>query len=226
MVPLSYFQQVPARELVMADALAEFPDVTVEYERLVPTNHHPLPYLWTNDGDFPGFGDAVSADPSVDQFTRIANFDEGALYRVERADTREGLLRWVVAMDRDISLLQAEGRGDEWYMKVRFPSREKLSVFREFTDQRDIDLRVVRLYDLTDPKLGQYNITRKQREALIRALEMGHFEVPREATLEEVAETLDISAKALSERLRRGQTNLISNSLTVGQPAGVGVGDQ
>ena len=79
---------------------------------------------------------------------------------------------------------------------------------------------------MSEPKLGQYNVSEKQREALVLALEMGYFEIPREATLEAVAERLDISTKAASERLRRGQTNLLNDTLTVGDPTGVGVGDE
>jgi hypothetical protein len=53
-----------------------------------------------------------------------------------------------------------------------------------------------------------------------------HFDVPREATQADVGEALGITAKSVSERLRRGQTNLINNSLTVGQPTGVGLDEK
>ncbi|MDF9745045.1 helix-turn-helix domain-containing protein [Natrinema salsiterrestre] len=217
---------VPTEELALEQALTEYPDVIVEYERLVPTNDTPLPYLWTTDGQTPQFKQTVAADPKVDHLKKAATFNEGALYQIEWTNDGEQLLQWISSTHEDVALLQAEGHDDEWVLKLRFPSRSVLSEFREFADEQAIDLRVIRLYDLTDPKLGQYNITKKQREALIQALEMGHFEIPREATLEEVAASIDISQKALSERLRRGQTNLISNSLTVGQPTGVGVGEQ
>lgn len=217
---------VPAEELALADVLAEYSDVVVEYERLVPTNDSPLPYLWTTDGKSPAFRDAVATDPKVERLKKVATFDEGALYHIEWADDGERLLQWMTNIHEDIAVLEAEGHDDEWMLKLRFPSRSMLAEFRTFIDEQGIDLRVVRLYDLTDPKMGQYNISKKQREALVRALEMGHFEIPRDTTLEEVADSMGISQKALSERLRRGQTNLISNTLTVGQPTGVGVGEQ
>jgi len=38
---------------------------------------------------------------------------------------------------------------------------------------------------------------------------MGQFDIPRQASLEDVAAELDISASSLSERLRRAQTHLV-----------------
>lgn len=216
---------VPATELALADALGSFPDVIVEYERLVPTNDSPLPYLWTTDGKTPEFRDAVTSDPKVEQLKISATFDEGALYHLEWTAADGELLGWIANTHEEIALLQAEGHGDEWILKLRFPSRAMLTDFRAFAEERGVDLRVIRLYDLEDPKMGQYDITEKQREALIQALEMGHFEIPREATLAEVAEALDVTPRAVSERLRRGQRNLVSNSLTIGRPSGVGLGE-
>lgn len=217
---------VPTEAFVLEAALCERPDVVVEAEQLVPTNNGPSPYLWTTDGKTPAFEDAVAADPEVERVRQVAGFDEGALYRIRWAPNDSGLLQWIAETGNDTAVLHAEGSDDEWTLKLRFPSRATLTEFREFCDRRGIDLRVIRLYDLIDPKMGQYNITAKQREALVRALEMGHFEIPRETTLETVAESLDISPRAVSERLRRGQTNLLNNSLTIGQPTGVGLGEQ
>ncbi|WP_440009103.1 hypothetical protein [Halomicrococcus sp. SG-WS-1] len=43
--------------------------------------------------------------------------------------------------------------------KTPVPSRSHLADFRAFYEEHDIDLRVIRLYDLTDLKMGQYNIS-------------------------------------------------------------------
>jgi predicted DNA binding protein len=217
---------VSAGAFALERTLQEFPDVVVEYERLVPTSHHPLPYLWTDDGAASGLAAAISEEPRVESVTRVATFDKSSLYRIEWAPSENDLLHCVSTTAPETALLQAEGRGGEWALKLRFPSRAALSDFQAFYEEREIDLHVVRLYGLTEPKLGQYDITPKQREALLRALEMGYFEIPRETTLEAVAESMDISRMAASERLRRGQTNLVGNSLTIGRPTGVGLGEQ
>lgn len=217
---------VRAEDFLLERALREHPDVIVELEQLVPTNHSPLPYLWATDGQAPAFEDAVAADPNVDRVRTVATFDQGGLYRTTWDTDADGLFTQLATAYEETAVLQAQGRDDEWLLKIRLPSHGVLADLRAYLDDHDTPIRVVRLYDLADPKMGQYNITEKQRAALLRALEEGYFEVPREATLADVADTLGISPKATSERLRRGQINLVSNTLTIGQPTGVGLGEQ
>lgn len=217
--PLVFEFRVPVSAFGLAQTLPNYPEIVVEIEQLIPTRRDPMPYLWVTDGDT-GFEDAAAADPSIDRISRMASLTDGALYRVEW-EIGDGLLRQFV--DGEVSVLQAEGNDDEWIVKVRFESRDQLDAFRTFCDDRGIDFEVIRLYDMTEPKMGQYNVSEKQREALVTALRMGHFEIPRDATLEDVASELGISQRAASERLRRGETNLVSNTLTIGQPTGVGI---
>jgi predicted DNA binding protein len=225
--PMVVFEiTVPAESFALPAALAESPDVLVEFERLVPANRSPLRHLWIAGEDTPGFREAARADAAVERFVRRSSFDNGALYAVDWKDATDGLLGRLIGHRDGFTLLQAQGRTDEWRLKLRFPSREHLSRFRQFTSEMDLDVHVDRLYDLEDPKLGQYDLTEKQREALLRALELGYFEVPRSATLQDVADVLGISPKSVSERLRRGQTNLVTNSLAIGYPDAVGVDDR
>ncbi len=48
---------------------------------------------------------------------------------------------------------------------------------------------------------------------MLAALEHGYYDVPREASLTDLAERLDVSHQALSERLRRGHGNLVKHAL-------------
>lgn len=47
------------------------------------------------------------------------------------------------------------------------------------------------------------------RELLLTALEMGYFEIPREATLRDVAAEFDISDLEAKERLARGMSTVL-----------------
>jgi predicted DNA binding protein len=44
----------------------------------------------------------------------------------------------------------------------------------------------------------------------------GYVDVPRECSMDDIAAELDISANAVSQRIRRGSANLVSHALTVG----------
>lgn len=71
-------------------------------------------------------------------------------------------------------------------------------------------------------KLGTYEgdeapfdgLTERQREAIQTAYEMGFYDVPREATTEDVATELDVNAATLSEHLQRAERNLLSQQLS------------
>jgi predicted DNA binding protein len=106
---------------------------------------------------------------------------------------------------------------------MRVESRAALGTFQDQCDEHGIEFELVRLYCLTEPKMGQFNVSEKQFEALLAALEMDYFAIPREATLGDLADVLGISKRAASERLRRGQTNLLHNSLVIGRPTAIGL---
>lgn len=101
---------------------------------------------------------------------------------------------------------------DGIYVTGYVANREELIKTREFLTEQGIDMEVVRLQDATDtdPDGG---LTDEQFEALITAYRMGYFHVPKEATQADVAEALDISPPALSERLKRAQQCLIEQHI-------------
>jgi predicted DNA binding protein len=73
------------------------------------------------------------------------------------------------------------------------------------------------LYALSEMRTGDaYNMTDTQEAALMQAFQAGYYDTPREATLEEIAEELEISRQAVANRLRRGYRNLIGTTLMHG----------
>ena len=212
---------LPVDAFVLGRTLRRFPEMRVELEQIVPTHEGHLPYVWTADEGAADFAAVAEADPTVRRLDCVAEFDVGALYC---AAWREFDCAVFDALERsEGSVLQTEDDVTGWWLKSRFGSRRELGRFAERLDEADVEFRTRRLFDLEERKMGQYNVTRKQRETLIAALEMGYFAIPRGATLDEVADRLGVSTKAASERLRRGCTNLVSNTVSVGQPSGIGI---
>ena len=72
-------------------------------------------------------------------------------------------------------------------------------------------------------RLGEYDggqrtldaLTDRQLEVLKTAYDMGFYEVPREASTEEIAAELDLDGGTVSEHLQRAERNLLSQQLTV-----------
>lgn len=214
--------RLPVDSLPFGEALASLDGVRVEFEQIVPTSENPLPYLWVDGGNSADFETAASADPTVERARHVSDLNgSNALYELEWTDLETTLWDWFDGGDGTI--LQLDGQFDEWHLKMRIESRAALGAFQDHCEERGIGFELVRLYRLTEAKMGQYNVSEKQFEALLMALELGYFEIPRDATLGDLANELGISKRAASERLRRGQTNLLHNSLIVGSQSGIGV---
>lgn len=173
--------------------------------------------------NFAPFEEAATVDPTVDRLRLRADTDAGRLYEVEWADSEVELLEWIA--DNDVTILQADANSDDerWHLKLRFPSQDAASAFHQHCDDRGVRFELVRMFNLVAAKAGQFNMTEKQYEALLTAVDLGYYNIPRDVTLAELAEELGISTGAASERLRRGQINLINNSLRIGHPTGIGL---
>lgn len=66
----------------------------------------------------------------------------------------------------------------------------------------DSQCREVRTIDVTE-------MTPKQREGVVKAQALGYYDPDSSITLEEIADRLDISTSALSQRLKRAEANVI-----------------
>ena len=66
----------------------------------------------------------------------------------------------------------------------------------------------------TPPVLCDFSLlTEKQQEALVLAVQQGYYEQPRRATLEDLAEELDVGKSAVSHRLKAAEAKIIRNHL-------------
>ena len=60
-------------------------------------------------------------------------------------------------------------------------------------------------------------LTKRQREALLAATELGYFEIPRRTNATEVADELGISKSAFLDRLKRAQASLFEGLFSDGE---------
>lgn len=170
--------------------------------------------FWATGGDLDRFEEALERDPTVSGARSLAETDEGRLYRVEYTDEApvETLhSRWV---ELDGSVIRAETDGDGWLVRMRFPDRESAREFQRWFDDREVSFEPRRIHETDAPLAERWaNLTDKQAEALIAAWRMGYFDVPRSCTLADLAEELDVSAQAVSERLRRGIAAIVDQDI-------------
>jgi predicted DNA binding protein len=103
------------------------------------------------------------------------------------------------------------GRG--WKVSARFADRSDLDAFRNACGETGVEFRPLRLFETEADPADDYGLTTPQHEALLAAYRMGYFDVPRDSDLSDLADELDTTTSALSERLRRGQRRLLERTI-------------
>ncbi|SFR35388.1 helix-turn-helix domain-containing protein [Halogeometricum limi] len=188
---------LPRHELLLADLPSDWSG-RVEFERLVPTPSPLFPFVRVT-GDTDAFAASVRADPAVDSLVELAVASTWTRYR----------LRWSPATERAIRSLLSDTvvtravATNEWTFGFRFREFGDMAAFREDIEASSFSFELRRLRDESRTEEAEANLTAIQRETLSVALSAGYFEVPRSATLSDLADELGVSKQAVSERLRR-----------------------
>lgn len=207
--------EITVQTPVLESTLAAHPDVTIEVERERSVGSEETVQLlfWAHGDDHDGFEAAMADDSSIAEFEHLAEDDGRRLYRANYSEAVSAASSNQVWVDLGGVLLDAVGTRDGWEARFRFPDRDAFASFADWWQDNYDTLSVDALYSSADDS-GGMELTELQHETLRRALEAGYFDVPRRTTLEELAEEFDISAQALSVRLRKGTAALVENSVT------------
>ena len=198
---------------LLREALGHAPDVSISHEEQYLTDDGISYLFWAAGGDFQAFEGGLDADRTVTNVAQLADTEGRRLYRVAFTEHGEEFATFPVWGELDISILDSTGTHEGWEVRMRMPDRDALREFRSVCIERDVPLELVSIYEQRDDGVSQPGLTDEQREALSAARELGYFDVPREASMTEIADRLGISSQAVSERIRRGTDSLIDESL-------------
>ncbi|GAA0254220.1 helix-turn-helix domain-containing protein [Haladaptatus pallidirubidus] len=203
---------VPADEFPLGQIFQDFPDVEIELERMIPTNHALIPYFWVWGPKITNIAAHFKDNPAVQSVDFVDEVEGGGLFRTKWNTDVEGILKGIAEID--IVLLSATGSETKWQFELRTVDSTGITQFQRYCKDNNIDITITRLYALSEMRTGeQYHITTDQEEALIAAFEAGYFNEPREVTLKDIAQEMEITRQSLAARLRRGYRNLIANTL-------------
>ncbi|EMA49667.1 helix-turn-helix domain-containing protein [Halococcus thailandensis] len=207
--------EIPAEEFALYEALDSLPDVEFEVERIVQSGDEAaMPLMWIRNATVEAVEEAFAGDPSVEELELLSAFDEEQLYRMQWISEVEVVLQMLT--NSHATITDAYGTDGRWYLRVLYPDRESLSKTVQFADDNGLTFDVTAIRQLEGEPAGRFGLTEAQFEALETALEAGYYEVPRETDQSELADQLNISHQALSERLRRATGALIEDALLVG----------
>lgn len=190
------------------------PDMEIQGEDIILEPGGPLKFVFVAYGqDLEKFESALDEDPTVDEFVRLSRLEDRAFYIVVYTDADESKGTYIVATENDIVYLESRVNNGEFHNRAYAPDRAAFKAIFDHCRTNGIPFRVEKLYTEETGLEQEHGLTETQREALVAAYENGYFESPRQITLESLADELDVSRQAVSNRLRKGHQRLIESML-------------
>ena len=208
---------VPARNFTLGRQLRFDHSMRFKLERVVPTSGRVAPFFWAIGGDLSAFEGHLAGRDAIEslEVCDTATDRRGtprALFEVAWNPAKEEFIHSVI--DARATILQAIGTYDTWKFQIRFTDQSDVTEFQNACKRAEVGFRVDRVYTLDEWHVKtSFQLTEKQQDLLLSALEEGYFDVPRRTSLDELATQFDVSRQALSERLRRAHATLILNAL-------------
>ncbi|ADJ16519.1 helix-turn-helix domain-containing protein [Halalkalicoccus jeotgali] len=206
---------VQAAETALKETFEELGNVRFEMENTVTMQaDQEWPHVWIRGYPRGKIEIALRADSTISSFEYIASREDDFLYSINVTEDRLTLVDLV--QEENGVILTAVGFNGRWELRIRFADNTHLTRFHNRLKESGITLDVKRIQEFNGDEKGTELLTGPQREALEAAVEHGYFAIPRQISLEELADEVGISHQALSERLRRASERLAQSE--IGQP--------
>ena len=214
-MPTVVIGTVPADEFALSYTLESLPDLLFEVERIVTSGEERLmPLLWARGSSRERVAETLEADPTVENVELVGDFDGEWLFRMKWLDRVDLLVQMLTSSEA--AILDAVGRDGQWQLRVLYPERDLFSRTHEFYEEHGLHFDVTNIRELEGEPAGRYGLTADQYETLAEAARLGYFDVPREVSLDEIADELGVSHQAASERIRRATSALVEDTLFIG----------
>lgn len=208
--------QISYQRLPLVDVATAVPEMTIQLDVGRPNQAGPPPFVVRATGNaFEALEGEFETAEFVQEFSLVAQEDPIRQYRLlpaigmteQLAVDEPAKLRTLATVQSIIERITVTPDG--WVQQRWFADREEFATYCAFWRETATSFSLHRLTEDDRAATPTRGMTDRQREALVTAHEKGYFEIPRTASIGEIAAELGISASSLSERLRRAQTHLI-----------------
>ena len=211
--------------LPLVEVVAIVPEATILLELQFNHGDRPLFLVTVTNESHQPIADALTDAYDVGDWTLIGQAGDTRRYQVVPAlsfeeqlgDHIDDLAGLEALATADAIIERIEVLPNGWRQTGWFATREAFNKFSTFW-QQNADFQLSRLTRDGESEPPGDGLTNHQQEALRTAYELGYFDIPRQASLQEVASELDIAASSVSERLRRAQTRLIEETVATTWP--------
>jgi hypothetical protein len=217
--------EIDCDALPLVEVAATVPETTLILDLQFNHGNRPLFVVTATDSSHSSVATALTDAYDISEWTLVGQTGDTRRYQVMPAlsfeeqlgghiDDLAGLEALATA---DAIIERIEVLPDGWRQTGWFANRDAFSEFSSFW-QRNASFHLSRLTRDGESEPPGDGLTDRQHEALRTAYELGHFDIPRQASLEEVGTELEISASSVSERLRRAQIQLIEETVATTWP--------
>lgn len=213
---------LPPTDFPLGRVFEGCPEVTLELDRVVPSNDTVLPYFWVHvqdaDCTLDGIQKIFGSLPELRSAVLMEDLGDKGLFRAEWQPEHLGIMSAIPATG--VTVVSATGSTDGWVFELRASNVQQFSDFQQYCADHGIDVTLKRLSRLSEMTTGtEYNLTPEQRAALVLAYREGYYDDSSSTNQETLAAQLGITRQALSSRLRRGYRNLIGSTIVLGSEA-------
>lgn len=206
--------RIPSTDFELGRILQIDGVTSIELETLVPLGETSVPLFWLHNATRDAFLGTVQCHPTVTDATAVDVFEDRTLFTLDWDAKYDHVVRGIY--ESEGQLLSATGTPESWDFELRFPSHDELSEFTTHCEDAQVSVEVLCVYNPTEPDAGRwYGLSEPQYEALTLAVGRGYYDIPRGCTTNELADELDISDQAVTERLRRAIGSLVRHTLAL-----------
>jgi predicted DNA binding protein len=203
--------RVAADDFELGRVLTADRNAAVELEAIVPMGEATVPLWWQRDPASDSFIETLRAHSSVADAAQVDVVDGRTVFTLDCTSDDE---LFGAISDHEGDVLSAVGTPRAWEFKLEFPSQQTLTTFTGDCADAGIEVEATRVYTPTEPAVGpDFGLTEPQREAITLAVNWGYYNIPRGCTTQALADELEISDQAVTERLRRAIDTLVSNTI-------------
>jgi predicted DNA binding protein len=201
---------IPLQDFSFGQICTDFSDHDIEIERVKSTDDLISIYLWVSNPPTDSPDDADRSN--FESLTHLDTVGDESLFRTDLSATQENVLKSID--NADVILESATLKSQEWSIRLRTESPEQIAEFQQYCQEHGFNVRLTRFPSLIQIyNSREFKLTEKQHEALRLAYSEGYFDKPREATLEELGEKLNVTPEAVLARIQNGQKNILEHTI-------------
>lgn len=205
MIRARFRMRLPA-DIWVTEVSTSFPDATLRLLTGVPRDGRALELGEVRAENADVVANAIRDHPDIHEYDELFLGDRRTIAQYEADEKSLYEFLWESSLPPEFPIIVENG-------EMEFDITATKEQFEAFGDALDKTGRQYDLLTLIHTDEQETVLTDRQRECLTVAQRRGYFAVPRECTLADLADVLDVDKSTASETIRRGTARIVEQFL-------------